>query len=104
MPSPLRRPDRWDNLPEAVASLPGLYANTMTFSAGPRVRHICHNTHATLKYSKPKPNCQSCIGQRFSLIEMKTFLYILITNFVFSETDEKVVKANVYVYIFCCSY
>ncbi len=28
---------------------------------------------------------------------MKTFLYILITNFVFSETDEKVVKANVYV-------
>jgi hypothetical protein len=34
----LPRPDRWDNLPEAVASLPGLYANTMTFSAGPRVR------------------------------------------------------------------
>jgi len=66
-------PNRWDNLPEAVASLPGLYANTMTFSAGPR----------------------SCIGQRFSLIEMKTFLYILITNFVFSETDEKVVKTNV---------
>lgn len=66
-------PDRWDNLPEAVISLPGLYANTMTFSAGPR----------------------SCIGQRFSLIEMKTFLYILITNFVFTETDEKVVKANV---------
>ena len=28
---------------------------------------------------------------------MKTFLYILITNFVFSETDEKVVKVNVYV-------
>jgi hypothetical protein len=34
----LPRPDRWDNLPEAVISLPGLYANTMTFSAGPRVR------------------------------------------------------------------
>jgi len=28
---------------------------------------------------------------------MKTFLYVLITNFVFSETNEKVVKANVYV-------
>ena len=28
---------------------------------------------------------------------MKTFLYVLITNFVFTETDEKVVKANVYV-------
>jgi len=66
-------PDRWDNLPESVASLPGLYANTLTFSAGPR----------------------SCIGQRFSLIELKTFLYVLITNFLFSETDEKVVKANV---------
>jgi cytochrome P450 len=66
-------PDRWDNLPEAVKSLPGLYANTLTFSAGPR----------------------SCIGQRFSLIEMKTFLYVLITNFVFAETDEKVVKSNV---------
>ncbi|KAH9994912.1 cytochrome P450 [Russula compacta] len=66
-------PDRWDNLPEAVASLPGLYANTLTFSAGPR----------------------SCIGQRFSLIEMKTFLYILITNFVFSKAEEKVVRANV---------
>jgi len=66
-------PDRWDNLPEAVTSLPGLYANTLTFSAGPR----------------------SCVGQRFSLIEMKTFFYVLITNFVFSETDEKVVKKNV---------
>jgi len=31
-------PDRWDNLPEAVTSLPGLYSNTLTFSAGPRVR------------------------------------------------------------------
>ena len=30
---------------------------------------------------------------------MKTFLYILITNFVFSQTDEKVVKANVYVHL-----
>ena len=30
---------------------------------------------------------------------MKTFLYILITNFVFAETDETVVKANVCVNI-----
>jgi hypothetical protein len=35
----LHSPDRWDNLPEAVKSLPGLYANTLTFSAGPRVRN-----------------------------------------------------------------
>jgi len=66
-------PDRWDNLPESVTSLPGVYSNTLTFSAGPR----------------------SCIGQRFSLIEMKTFLYVLVTNFVFAEADVKVVKANV---------
>jgi hypothetical protein len=26
---------------------------------------------------------------------MKTFLYVLITNFVFAETDETVVKINV---------
>jgi hypothetical protein len=26
---------------------------------------------------------------------MKTFIYVLITNFVFAETDEKVIKANV---------
>jgi hypothetical protein len=35
------------------------------------------------------------MGLRLSLIELKTFIYVLITNFVFAETDEKVVKANV---------
>ena len=34
---------------------------------------------------------------RFSMIEIKTFLFILVTNFVFIETGEKIVKANVYV-------
>jgi hypothetical protein len=33
----LLSPDRWDNLPEAVKSVPGVYANMLTFSAGPRV-------------------------------------------------------------------
>ncbi|KAF8844406.1 cytochrome P450 [Paxillus ammoniavirescens] len=66
-------PDRWDNLPEAVEAVPGIYSNLLTFSAGPR----------------------SCIGMRFSMIEMKTFLYILLTNFVFAETDKKIYKANV---------
>ncbi len=75
----------------------------MTFSAGPRVRDFSLPTHTTLKYPTQKSNCQSCIGQRFSLIEMKTFLYTLITNFVFAETDEKVVKANVYVSLRCSS-
>ncbi|KAI0063640.1 cytochrome P450 [Artomyces pyxidatus] len=67
------KPDRWDHLPEAVASLPGVYSNLSTFSAGPR----------------------ACLGHRVSLIEIKTFLYVLITNFVFTESDEKVVRANV---------
>ncbi|EGN99960.1 hypothetical protein SERLA73DRAFT_180296 [Serpula lacrymans var. lacrymans S7.3] len=66
-------PDRWDNLPDGVSSLPGLFPSLLTFSAGPR----------------------SCIGMRFSMIEMKTFLYILLTNFVFSETGQKIYKANV---------
>jgi hypothetical protein len=30
-------PDRWDNLPESASELPGLFSNTLTFSAGPRV-------------------------------------------------------------------
>ncbi|KAF8993691.1 cytochrome P450 [Cyathus striatus] len=66
-------PDRWDCLPESANDLPGLFSNTLSFSAGPR----------------------SCIGMRFSLIEIKTFLFILITNFVFKTTEEKIVKANV---------
>ncbi|KAJ3516711.1 hypothetical protein NMY22_g14142 [Coprinellus aureogranulatus] len=70
-------PDRWDNLPEAAKQLPGLYSNTLTFSGGPR----------------------SCIGQRFSLIEIKSFIYTLITNFVFKPTETKVVPSNVYVYL-----
>jgi len=32
---------------------------------------------------------------RFSMIEMKTFLYILLTTFTFAETGKKIYKANV---------
>jgi cytochrome P450 len=67
------QPDRWDHLPEGVAALPGLFSNTLTFSSGPR----------------------SCIGMRFSLIEIKTFLYILLTNFLFQTTEDKIMRANV---------
>ncbi|KAF8556350.1 cytochrome P450 [Imleria badia] len=66
-------PERWDHLPEAVEALPGLYSNLLTFSAGPR----------------------SCIGMRFSMIEIKTFLYILLANFIFAETEAKIRKLNV---------
>ncbi|KII92075.1 hypothetical protein PLICRDRAFT_36852 [Plicaturopsis crispa FD-325 SS-3] len=68
------KPDRWDDLPEPVMQQPGLFSNILTFSAGPR----------------------SCIGMRMSLIEMKTFLCILLTRFSFAEVPgEKVIKANV---------
>ncbi|KAF8906588.1 cytochrome P450 [Gymnopilus junonius] len=66
-------PDRWDRLPETASELPGLFSNTLTFSAGPR----------------------SCIGMRFSILEIKTFLYILLTNFCFQPTGDKIIKANV---------
>ncbi|KAJ6474217.1 cytochrome-450 hydroxylase [Mycena sanguinolenta] len=66
-------PDRWKNLPEAVRQCPWHFSNTLTFSAGPR----------------------ACPGLRFSLIEMKTLCYILITNFVFKETEDKIVPYNV---------
>jgi len=34
---------------------------------------------------------------RFSLIEIKTFLYILLTNFKLKPTEEQIIKANVWV-------
>ncbi|XP_006461052.1 hypothetical protein AGABI2DRAFT_204483 [Agaricus bisporus var. bisporus H97] len=66
-------PDRWDTLPDKVQEIPGIFSNTLTFSSGPR----------------------SCIGMRFSLIEIKTFLYILLTSFVFIPTSEKIHRVNV---------
>ncbi|KAJ6593806.1 cytochrome-450 hydroxylase [Mycena capillaripes] len=66
-------PDRWDNLPEAVQRYPWHFSNILTFSAGPR----------------------ACPGLRFALIEIKTLYYILLTNFVFRETDEKITRHNV---------
>lgn len=32
---------------------------------------------------------------RFSIIEIKTFLYILLTTFKFRTTEDKIIKANV---------
>lgn len=41
------RPERWEELPNAVQSIPGIYSHILTFIGGPR----------------------ACIGYRFSLVE-----------------------------------
>ncbi|KAJ7925206.1 cytochrome P450 [Mycena leptocephala] len=58
-------PDRWDNLPEAVQGYQWHFSNILTFSAGPRA---CPGLH---------------------------LYYILLTNFVFRETDDKITRHNV---------
>ncbi|EJD02970.1 cytochrome-450 hydroxylase [Fomitiporia mediterranea MF3/22] len=67
-------PDRWDDLPDAVLDQPGLYNHTLSFSSGPR----------------------ACIGMKFSVIEMKSFLHVLLTNFAFDRDEgERIFAANV---------
>ncbi|KAI0806613.1 cytochrome P450 [Fomes fomentarius] len=65
------KPERWlASLPGLLedAHLPGVYANLMTFSGGIR----------------------SCIGFKFSQLEMKVVLAIMLTNFSFELTDQPI--------------
>ncbi|KAL0057357.1 hypothetical protein AAF712_016007 [Marasmius tenuissimus] len=55
------KPERWENLPEAVTSIPGVWGNMMTFLGGP---------HA-------------CIGWRFTIVETKALLFTLLRAFEF---------------------
>ncbi|KAJ7233676.1 cytochrome P450 [Mycena rebaudengoi] len=55
------RPERWEDIPEAVSEIPGVWGNTLSFFAGP------HN----------------CIGFRFAVVEMKALLFTLIRAFEF---------------------
>ena len=41
------KPERWENPPEAITSIPGVWGHLMSFIGGPR----------------------ACIGYRFSLVE-----------------------------------
>ncbi|KAJ7783036.1 cytochrome-450 hydroxylase [Mycena metata] len=66
-------PDRWDNLPEAAQRYPWHFSSILSFSAGPR----------------------ACPGLRFALIEIKTIYYILLTNFVFRQTEDEITRHNV---------
>jgi cytochrome P450 len=55
------KPERWESLPEAVGSIPGVWGNILTFLGGPR----------------------ACIGYRFALLEMKVLLFTLVRAFEF---------------------
>ncbi|KAK7466377.1 hypothetical protein VKT23_005101 [Stygiomarasmius scandens] len=64
------KPERWlSPLPQAVvdAHLPGVYSHLMTFSAGTR----------------------SCIGFKFSQLEMKAVLFTLVSTFKFDPVQDK---------------
>ncbi|KAJ7473607.1 cytochrome P450 [Mycena galericulata] len=61
------RPERWQNIPEAVNGIPGVWGNLLTFLAGP------HN----------------CIGFRFSVIEFKVLLFVLVRAFEFEPAVPK---------------
>ncbi|KAF8678434.1 Cytochrome P450 [Rhizoctonia solani] len=65
------RPERWENLPEAVKANPSIYGGMMTFSHGPR----------------------ACMGLRFSMMVMKTFLYFMISSYRF-EPIVRITKEN----------
>ncbi|KAG5634821.1 hypothetical protein H0H81_000603 [Sphagnurus paluster] len=65
------KPERWlSPLPETIleARVPGVYSNLMTFNGGGR----------------------SCIGFKFSQLEMKVVLSVMIDNFRFSPGKEEV--------------
>ncbi|EPS92689.1 hypothetical protein FOMPIDRAFT_1137457, partial [Fomitopsis schrenkii] len=69
------KPERWlSTLPTAVTEsrIPGVYSNLMTFSGGKR----------------------ACIGFKFSEMEMKVVLSVLVSNFTF-ELSDKPIEWNV---------
>ncbi|KAJ3878890.1 cytochrome P450 [Lentinula edodes] len=55
------RPDRWLNVPNGVQAIPGVWSNLMTFWGG----------------------AHGCMGWRFSVTEMKVFLFVLLRSFHF---------------------
>ncbi|KAJ6564735.1 cytochrome P450 [Mycena capillaripes] len=54
-------PERWEHPPPRASALPGVWGHLLTFLGGPR----------------------SCIGFRFSLVEMKALLFILVRDLEF---------------------
>ncbi|KAI0643925.1 cytochrome P450 [Trametes meyenii] len=56
------RPERWAHPPDAISSIPGVWGHLLTFLGGPR----------------------ACIGYRFSLVEMKALVFVLVRAFEFA--------------------
>ncbi|PIL29242.1 cytochrome P450 [Ganoderma sinense ZZ0214-1] len=55
------KPERWEDPPEAISNIPGVWGHLLTFLGGPR----------------------ACIGYRFSLVEMKALVFTLVRAFEF---------------------
>ncbi|KAI0677750.1 cytochrome P450 [Trametes maxima] len=55
------KPERWEHPPAEASNLPGIWAHILTFLGGPR----------------------ACIATRFSVIELKSFLFSLVREFEF---------------------
>ncbi|KAI0705562.1 cytochrome P450 [Earliella scabrosa] len=55
------KPERWENPPEEISNIPGVWGHLLSFLGGPR----------------------ACIGYRFALIEMKAIIYTLVRAFEF---------------------
>lgn len=66
------RPDRWlgSGPGPLAAAIPGVFSNLLAFSGGPR----------------------SCIGWRFSLLETKVFLHVLVTSLHFAPTGQIILQ------------
>nr|BAL05140.1 cytochrome P450 [Phanerodontia chrysosporium] len=55
------KPERFENVPEAASTVPGVWGNVLSFLGGPR----------------------ACIGYRFSLVEAKALLFAVVRSFEF---------------------
>ncbi|KAI0634035.1 cytochrome P450 [Trametes polyzona] len=55
------KPERWEKEPETISSVPGVWGHVLSFLGGPR----------------------ACIGYRFSLVEIKALLFVLVRAFEF---------------------
>ncbi|KAJ3812883.1 cytochrome P450 monooxygenase [Lentinula aff. lateritia] len=71
------KPERWERVPAAATSVPGVWGHMMTFLGGPR----------------------ACIGYRLSLIEMKALLFVLVREFEFelAVPSEEIIKKTMIV-------